>query len=191
METSKAFHRRLETGWFYKWITGKVIDIGCGRLTLGADPITPDCERHDQDICDAHTMEAYKDESFDTVYSSHVLEHMERPKEAVLSWWRILKTGGHLVISVPERDSYERQSHLPSRWNPDHKTMWVYKEDGNFFTHELCDFIKLCLYEGLKGAEKYKFHIEYYKKAVNCTNLDRPHEHGNGEFSIEIVIKKL
>lgn len=188
METSKARERRLAAGWFDKYIKGNVIDIGCGRFgSMGIDPITPDCEKHDIDICDAHTMDAYGDEQFDTVYASHILEHMERPIEAVQSWWRILKKGGHLIISVPEMFSYERQISLPSRWNPDHKTMWTVNDCKTSIRHIHClvDFIKNdCL-------KRFDYETKWYAPAITCTNLDKLNEHGNGEYSIEIILKKL
>ena len=183
METSKAYERRLKSGWFDKHIKGKVIDIGCGRFgSFGADPITPDCEMHDIDICDAQTMEVYQDATFDTVYSSHVLEHMDDPRKAVLNWWRLVKPGGHLIISVPEMFSYERQLNLPSRWNPDHKTMWVCDNDLPYhWVHELKFFTFACL-----GVQ---FVCEY-GKAVSCTNLSDLNRHGDGEYSIEIILRK-
>lgn len=185
METKKAFERRLRDGWFDKFITGNVIDIGCGVYgSFGVDPITPDCERHDIHICDAHTMDAYVNESYNTVYASHILEHLQDPIKAIQNWWRLLILGGCLVISVPDRDSYERQLTLPSRWNPDHKTMWVMdrKESDNDYTFDLYDTVKAAIGD---------FKLEYYEKAVTCTNLDRPNEHGDGEYSIEIIARKL
>jgi predicted SAM-dependent methyltransferase len=182
METSKAYERRLAAGWFDKYITGKVIDIGCGRFgSMGIDPITPDCEMHDIDMCDAHTMEIYKDESFDTVYSSHVLEHMEDPAKAVMNWWRILKTGGHLIISVPDMFAYERQLHLPSRWNPDHKSMWTYNVVLPYdWVHDIHE-----VYAWTKQSR-----IVLINPAITCTNLSDLNKHGDGEYSIEIILKK-
>ena len=183
METNKARERRLQAGWFDKYITGKVIDIGVGRFESpgGADPVTPDCEMHDRHICDAHEMAVYEDFSFDCVHASHILEHMERPTEALQNWFRILKPGGYLIISVPERDSYERKLDLPGKWNADHKTMWIYAGVGNSWTFNLSEFCQ----KALPKAKIVEYHL-----AVSCSNLDRLHEHGDGEYSIEIILKK-
>lgn len=184
-ETSKAHDRRMAAGWFDKYIKGQIIDIGCGRIDAhdGADPVTPDCVMHDKDICDATTMEVYADNTFDCVHASHVLEHLDNPGKALNNWLRILKPNGFMVISVPDRDCYERQKHLPSRWNADHRTMWLYK--GHYDhpkTHNLHAFV--C--GSLSGI-----HVMEYLLADTSTNHDHPEEHANGEYSIEMVIQKL
>jgi hypothetical protein len=69
-------------------------------------------------------------------------------------------------------------------WNGDHKY---------FITLDLneppCTFsIKTMIATALKG-KRYK--IEYAKTINTCTNIDRPTEHGDGEYQIEIIIKKI
>ncbi len=59
-------------------------------------------------------------ESFDTVHSSHCLEHMHRPRQALQDWWQLVRPGGYLITVVPDEDLYE-QGQWPSRFNPDHK----------------------------------------------------------------------
>ena len=108
-ETSKAKARRESEGFYEKYIIGKsVIDIGVGRLDThdGADPICSHAEMHDKDICDATTMESYANESFDTVYASHILEHLTNPIKAIENWLRICKPDGTVIISIPHRDLY-------------------------------------------------------------------------------------
>lgn len=43
----------------------------------------------------------FKDNSFDVLTALDVLEHVENDAEAIVEWTRVLKPGGHLVISVP------------------------------------------------------------------------------------------
>jgi len=72
------------------------------------------------------------DGQFDYVYSSHFLEHLDEPVEALHEWYRILKPGGHLILYLPHKDYY-------TEYNPEHKqelTMglvlaWL-NEIGNF-----------------------------------------------------------
>jgi len=65
-------------------------------------------------------MEGVADESFDFVYSSHCLEHIDLPRAALLRWRDVLKPGGYLVLLVPDEDMYE-QGVWPSTMNSDHK----------------------------------------------------------------------
>lgn len=43
----------------------------------------------------------FKDNEFDLVISIYVLEHLRFPKKALAEWLRVLKTGGRLIIAVP------------------------------------------------------------------------------------------
>jgi len=80
-------------------------------LTLGGgdDPITPGAEVFDSKNGDANQILRYrKPSSYDTVYSSHCLEHMQNPIDALQQWWELLKPGGHMVLVVPHEDLYEQ-----------------------------------------------------------------------------------
>jgi len=94
---------------------GAGIDIGCGP-----DPITPQVRRFDLEDGDANQITRHVSERFDFVFSSHCLEHMENPREALHQWWELVKPGGHLIVIVPDEDLYE-QGVFPSRFNQDHK----------------------------------------------------------------------
>lgn len=102
---------------------GKGIDIGCGP-----DPIFPHVKRFDQNDGDANHITDYVKEQFDFVFSSHCLEHMYDPYAALKEWWKLVKEGGYLYVTVPEEDLYE-QGHWPSIYNSDHKhTFTMYKD---------------------------------------------------------------
>lgn len=52
----------------------------------------------------AHDLSAFADGSVETVYASHVLEHLGYQKElpaAIDEYYRVLQAGGRLMISVP------------------------------------------------------------------------------------------
>lgn len=100
-------------------LTGKGIDIGCGK-----DPVMPDVKRFDLEDGDANEITKYVHEQFDYVYSSHCLEHMYDPRKTILDWWSLVKVGGHLFFMVPDEDLYE-QGVFPSRFNPDHKATFT------------------------------------------------------------------
>src|SRR5678810_1041364 len=105
LEASKSGPR------FQRYLVGKGIDIGSGN-----DPIVADAFCWDKEQGDAQLLEDLPDELFDYVFSSHCLEHMRNPLEAILNWWRVLRPGGYMVILVPDEDLYE-QGVWPSIFN--------------------------------------------------------------------------
>ena len=123
-ETSKARERRLKEGWFDKYAPEGLsgIDLGCSD-----DPLNHTFRRWDIQFGDgdATIMEGIPDNTFQTVYASHLLEHVRYPSLAIKKWFDILKPGGHLIICVPHRDLYEKKRFPPSNWNHDHKCFWL------------------------------------------------------------------
>jgi SAM-dependent methyltransferase len=100
-------------------LLGKGLDIGPAD-----SPILPDVRQFDLADGDANYITKYVSDTFDYVYASHCLEHMHKPKEALLEWWKLVKPGGHIVFAIPDEDLYE-QGVFPSRFNPDHKATFT------------------------------------------------------------------
>lgn len=98
------------------FLSGKVIDIGAGE-----DLVCAWAEKFDKDEGDARRVTLYRaKESYDSVHSSHCLEHMPDPEASLSDWWQLVKPGGVLVIVVPDEDLYE-QGYWPSIFNVDYK----------------------------------------------------------------------
>ena len=123
-EASKT--RGLLSSEQISFLVGRGIDIGCGP-----DPVVPDCERFDLEHGDANQIGSLRDnEAYDYVFSSHCLEHMHQPSEAILQWWSLVRPGGYLIFLVPDEDYYE-QGYWPSLFNPDHKaTFTMHKQQS-------------------------------------------------------------
>lgn len=51
-------------------------------------------------VMDAHDI-TFEKQSFDLIYSSDCLEHLERDEEALANWYSLLKPGGQIIIFVP------------------------------------------------------------------------------------------
>ena len=96
---------------------GRGIDIGCGMSKvfpgfLGVDnckdnvlfgaQIRPDIGAQAEDLA------IFSYGSFDSVFSSHTLEHIVDYHAALTEWWRITKVGGYLILYLPHRDYYPR-----------------------------------------------------------------------------------
>ena len=179
-ETRKLKSRWQRDGIYDKYITGQGIDIGCGRNVGDSDPISDvNCIHHDRDDCDATTMAKYADNTFDYVYSSHVIEHLSDPVTAVANWVRICKPGGYVIIYAPHRDYYEGKKQLPSDFNHEHKYYYLTER-----SEPPCTFSMKDLISG-HGCEVI------FCRDANEGWSKKEGEHGKGEYSIEAVMQKL
>lgn len=134
-ECSKANMRRLRDSRFAtRYFVGNGIDIGAGEDPLETYrelfPAMKSCRAWEWHHGDGQLLTGVADASMDFVHSSHSLEHMGDPREALANWIRVLTPGGHLVVVVPDEDLYE-QGVFPSTFNPDHKcTFTIAKRDS-------------------------------------------------------------
>jgi predicted SAM-dependent methyltransferase len=80
-----------------------ILDIGCGPRRNGDIGLDVRKTKGVNFVADAHTL-PFKDESFDKVASSEVIEHFSHleVKTVVKEWVRVLKKGGTLEIDCPD-----------------------------------------------------------------------------------------
>lgn len=94
----------------------RILDVGAG-----GNPVVDYALSFDRIDGNAEILNEYfETKSFDVVFSSHCLEHMSNPKDAIFRWFSLVKPGGRLIIIVPDENLYE-QGYFPSIFNPDHK----------------------------------------------------------------------
>ena len=108
---------------------GAVLDIGVGPVKpfshfTGIDnnvdarlfgrPCKPDVL-----VEDATKLSLFASQSWDSVFSSHLLEHVVDWQGAIREWWRVVKVGGYMVLYLPHKDFYPNIGEQGS--NPDHK----------------------------------------------------------------------
>jgi len=180
-ETSKAHERRLKEGWYDKYAPSDKIglDIGCGE-----DPLNKTFRRYDQIFGDgdASLLQDLPSETYWTVYCSHVLEHMQYPKQAIKRWYQVLRPQGHLIIIVPHRDLYEKKKMLPSQWNPDHKYFWLPNLEEPPCTKSLMKEVRTAIPDAY--IADFRVVNDGYIAAGEGIG------HPGGEYSIEIIVKK-
>ena len=134
-ECSKSIMRRLaEPNFVNRFFRGDGIDIGGApdplALYVELFPLMRGVKVWDLKDGDGQTMTGVPDEKFDFVHSSHCLEHLHDPEAGLRNWFRILKPGGHLIVTVPDEDLYE-QGQFPSTYNADHKwTFTIFKSNS-------------------------------------------------------------
>lgn len=110
---------------------GKIVDFGgsTGESTrLIKDVIVVEIDQKARDLMNKlgipnlSNMDLIEEESLDTVYSSHVLEHVENPLGQLKEFHRKLKPNGKLILVIPcessvlGMESYDTNGHLFA-WN--------------------------------------------------------------------------
>jgi len=104
---------------------GMVLDVGCGLRRAWPHFVGVDTGHHfgkgDASVLlkDTARLSCFADNSWDAVFSSHTLEHIEDTSVALTDWWRVIKPGGHLVLYLPHADHYPNIGQPGA--NPDHK----------------------------------------------------------------------
>lgn len=116
-----------------KYVTGRICDVGAGH-----DKITPDAYAvdgrplHGVDQVRDGLLLNLNDSYFDTIFSSHFLEHVANPWEYIMNWWDHLVTGGHIVLYLPQKDAYNSHENLEHMWN------WAYDDFMFWFKRSFC-----------------------------------------------------
>ncbi|HEY2628968.1 MAG TPA: methyltransferase domain-containing protein [Usitatibacter sp.] len=146
-----------------KYLTGRVIDIGCG-----GDLVVPWAEPFDKIDGDAAKVSAVRPAgAYDSVHSSHCLEHMEDPVTTLADWWSLVRPGGFLVTVVPDEELYE-QGLWPSLFNPDHKWAFTISQPKEEHVMNVVD-----LHRGLPGAQIVEAHRHDVKYSHELLGLSR------------------
>ena len=132
-ECSKSIPRRLrDSNFIARYFRGSGIDIGGApdplALYTSLFPLITSVRTWDLEDGDAQYMEGVADQSYDFVHSSHCLEHLRDPFQGLFHWFRVVRPGGFLIVTLPDEDLYE-QGTFPSTFNLDHKnTFTIHKE---------------------------------------------------------------
>lgn len=89
---------------------GRVLDIGCGEFRGYEGLFKPyvdeylcldRMQKESIDICSDCYNIPLENNSFDTVLSTQVLEHLESPNKMISESYRLLKPGGLFIMTVP------------------------------------------------------------------------------------------
>lgn len=190
-ECSKSIQRRLaDSNFLRRYFVGDGIDVG-GRpdpLVLYKEffPLMRSVKTWDLEDGDAQFLKGVAENSLDFVHSSHCLEHLVDPIQAVRNWLRVVREGGYLVITVPDEDLYE-QGVFPSTFNRDHKwTFTIYKQKSwsdrslSFFdlARELGPTAEVVKLEQLSA--NYRFDLPRFDQTLTPV----------AECGIELIVRK-
>jgi SAM-dependent methyltransferase len=136
----RLYHYKLRIlkRYFGRYFRGRVLDVGCGlclftkirknwsfRIVAG-DFVPAQVEERKKERPDIRwtafdaAAPPFKPGSFDGLFAGEILEHLPRPEEALREWNRLLKPGGTLILTTPNR---ERRTNRLNREN------WPYSPD--------------------------------------------------------------
>lgn len=177
-ETARSHQKRRDSGFYGKYMSGLGLDIGYKGSTPNAEPVLDTAIGVDTDYPEYDGVHLpFADESQDYVYASHVLEHVTNWPETLREWFRVLKVGGYLVITVPHEFLYEKKKALPSRWNADHK---------RFYTTSCLTFeIDWALTPNTYRVRHLRDNDDDFDYSIP------PDRHSDGCYEIECVIQKI
>jgi SAM-dependent methyltransferase len=179
-ETSRSFKKKLRNGFYATYMGGDVIlDVGYrGGAAANAVAVLPHAIGIDLDYpgYDGSVL-PFADASVDTVFSSHMLEHVVDYVATIRDWFRVLRPGGFLVCIVPHQFLYEKRWRLPSQWNLDHQRF--YTPAG--LLHEFEEALEPNTYR----VRHLRDNDDGYNYAIG------PERHADGAYEIELVIEKL
>lgn len=186
-EAAKADNRRKNTWLYNKVFTGHGIDIGCGSDILNQNNIYPNIlsiKGFDIADGDAQYIDKYVDSEYDFVHSSQCLEHMHNPYVALHNWWKLVKKGGYIVVSIPDEDLYE-QGHFPSIYNHDHK--WTFSiNKQNSWSNKHINILHLV--DTLSDSSIIKIELVDTNYDYSIKNIDQTR--GDAEAFIEFILHK-
>lgn len=126
------------------------IDTRLYGIAMKPDLAVPSCER----------LAPFADEATETVFSSHLLEHIENHRAALREWWRVLKIGGHLILYLPHRDFYPNIGQPGA--NSDHKHDF-HPDDIVAAMREVAADWDLVENQERSGGNEYSF-LQVYRK---------------------------
>lgn len=190
-ECSKSITRRLhDSNFSSRYFVGRGLDIGGKPDPLGLYSELfcrmGEVRTWDWEDGDAQFLADISDGEFDFVHSSHCLEHLVKPAEGLRNWFRVVREGGYLVITVPDEDLYE-QGQFPSTYNRDHKwsfTIFKLKSWSNYsinlfdMVRELGSAVEVIKIEQLSAS--YRFDLPRFDQTLTPV----------AECGIELVIRK-
>lgn len=155
------------------------LDIGCGPKKVWPHLVGVDSGKDtelfgvsmkpDIVVGSAERLALFANESMESVFSSHLLEHIANWQSALREWWRLVKVGGHLCLYLPHADLYPNCGQPGA--NPDHKHDFRPEDITDFFALALPDWTLLHC-EVRDQADEYSFLLVLRKEAPGAGQAD-------------------
>lgn len=128
---------------FGHYIKGKTLDVGAGdfnryqKFFQSSEYIKMDVRTNgNADLIGSADEIPEKDGNFDSVVSTQVFEHLKNPDQAAREISRVLKPGGHVLITVPQWNELHEEPHDYYRYTK-YGIAEIFERNG--FKTVLCD----------------------------------------------------
>lgn len=136
---------------FGSYIHGKVLDAGSGDFRRYEHLFSADSVTH-LDVFSAPGVDVvasldsmpFSDHEFDSVLSTQVFEHIEYPEKAAAEIYRVLRPGGHVLVTVPQWNELHEEPHdfwrytcfgIKSLFERHGFSTVAYEQTGGFFAN--------------------------------------------------------
>ncbi|MFA5029375.1 MAG: methyltransferase domain-containing protein [Patescibacteria group bacterium] len=164
LENKNFFGTKELVDYCLKYVTGEVADVGAGTAKYKPMILSRASSYLAFDVVPGEKIDVVGDvlnmplssESFDTVISTQVLEHVEKPWVMVSEIRRILKPGGVCVLTAPFLISY----------HPDPTDFFRYTTEGivSLFKNEGFEIIEAGSYGRLFSTFKEIVRLGYFRQ---------------------------
>lgn len=157
------------------YLKGKIVDIGCGSSKITQDAIGVDGRdmkgvdvvlKNDDQIYNLELFYVKKLGDADLIFSSHCMEHLSNPYHAIWDWSHLIKSGGYLILYLPEASRYDSYENLEHMHNFNYKDFifWfkrVWCGEGKNFKGENLRAVYSLIESGLDPDEEdlYSFYL--------------------------------
>lgn len=168
----------------------RILDIGAGnsnykhffpnRIMIDIDP-----DRKPDMVADAHAL-PFLDEEFEMVLCTEVIEHLEKPKQAISEMRRVLRPGGLAIVTT--RFVFPLHDAPGDYWRfTKYGLRELFKEwdivelvaEGRSFTTIAVLLQRICYQSDLRGGKMIKFLIFVLAQVINNLNWIIKKEYGD------------
>jgi len=118
----------------------KILDVGSGRNKIGSVSIDIDKSHKPDFVVDVQKDKfPFKENEFDVIILSDVLEHLDYPEKALTECKRVLKKNGKMIITIPNSNNILFKLGI---WNQavktgnEHKKFWGKKDFTEFLSKQ-------------------------------------------------------
>lgn len=162
-----------------EYVIGDILDVGCGTDKLVPEAIGFDGRKlPGVDLVGEYEslfdllidLRGEACQSFDTVFSAHFLEHCSNQFDVIDDIAFVLKSGGHLILYLPDRNHYNNSE------NEEHMIDMNYTDFMFWFRRSFC-------------GEGKNFKGEYLRKVFEV--VDSGMDVGDDRYSFFVVAKKI